>query len=416
MSDSTLPTIAVKKSDGSIVKMTLEEFRAYKSQMKSGGAVQDTPQGDIAQPQGTPLKPNVVVKPNVAPDPVQESTPENLPMVEQSQELTTSTPTIVGNQARENAEEKVSVPPPPVPLKKNYIKPAAPVSGPPPLSKEDFVSLLEEETQSNHHAVSGTNEKMTQDIMSALPFALDKNIQGRLQSLIVSRLKEIRTDAQVQESAALSVEGGGLGFDPNKIQILLQAIQERVQKKSAATPNPSAPMRLNPIAAPAVPAAKKEAVLPREQTITPVKKPDAEKFLSSLIVEDNMQSQLLSKVGGQSKVQMHDVVTPSRAMGPVDEMLGFTLTDFRRLGKTASECASALMQKFTVLKNDTYLLFLNGRAAWFKSPLYQMYLGTLEQSLKMNKPLSAISLQNSKESFTMEEIQEVARVNQSLNF
>lgn len=402
-----IPTISVKKNDGTIVKMTLDEFRVYKAQMKNPGSDSSTQKISYDAPQGKPLAANVVVKPEVP--------SVNLPMVEESQEVANFTPANIGVSSEKKVSPAVEEKPvPPKPVFKKMSPP--PVQAPPPLSKEDFVSLLEEESQSQHQSVSSVNDQITEEIMKKITFAFDKNVEARLQSLILSRVKEIRSDAQVKEYAMLSLNEGGLGFDLQKTQILMQALQDGLQKKPQTTPNLSAKMRLDPISSVLPPSSKKPVDVSPEKV--PAKKPDAQKILSSLIVEDNVQAQFLAKANTQSvaKVSMHDVVNPSRSVGPVDEMQSFTVVDFRRLGKNAEESANALMQKFTVLKNDTYLLFLSGRTAWFKSPLYQMYLSFLEQSLKMNKPLSSVLGSGEKDSLTLEEIQQVSRVSQSLNF
>lgn len=424
MSDSPqVPTISVKKSDGSIVKMTLEEFRAYKAQLKPTGSI----------PAASPpisLKPNQVVTPDIAPQPPETSDtsltvtnsekiettsdqgiPQNLPMVEESQELSTTTPTVVGNVIK-NAEP----PKPPV----RFSRSQEPVTKiPTPMTKEDFTSLLEEETSSETHTkTSYTNESLTKTIVGSLPFSVSKEVQGRLESLVLSRVKDIRNDIQVKEYALLPVAQGGLGLSSEMVDQLIQELQKGIKNKPVSAPLPSSQMRLKP-------------VLPAQAmaSTSSVKKTDAQKILSSLIAEDKIQAQMLVKAQEQGnlqklssatrldtgKVPMHDVTMPQRSMGPVDEMQGFSLVDFRRLGNTATASAEALMNKFQVLKNDSFLLFLSGKAAWFKSPLYQMYLKILETSLKMHKPISSIVV-NDNENLRVDEVEQIARVSQSLNF
>jgi len=395
-----IPTLSVKKSDGTMVKMTLEEFRVYKAGLSK--AVEPTL-----------VQPNEIVQPNIVPIPQPvEELPHNLPMVEESQELSMTTPTIVGDVLK-NLQEKSAPSEPTVEMLK-------------PLSKDDFTSLLEEEKTEvvppqDHSAVSDVNETLAKEVLESVEFLVPKDLKGRLQSLILSRLKDIRNDVQVKEYALLSVESGGLGFDSQKTDVLLGALQNSFGKKSTPAPLLSSKMRLSPVVPSSVVSSPSQNTVPQVQTLSVPKiekKTDAQKILSSLIAEDSIQAQMRVKVqnqGNTGKVPMHDVVERRHAMGPVDEMLGFSLADFRRLGNTATASSEALVNKFNVLKTDSFLLFLNGKAAWLKSPFYQMYLQVLENSLKTNKPLSSI-VANQKDGLTLEEIQEVARVSQSLSF
>lgn len=418
MADSPqTPTISVRKSDGTTVKMTLEEFRAYKAQLKPTGPLSAPAQTPpVSEP--IPLKPNQVVTPDLAPQPPEKiepkaeaSSPQNLPMVEDSQELSTSTPTIVGNIIKDAGPAQ------PQPRLPRRQEPA--VKTPAPMTKEDITSLLEEETTPETHTkTSETNESVTKTIVGSLPFSVSKEVQGRLESLVLSRVKDIRNDAQVKEYAVLPVIQGGLGLSNEMVDQLVQELQKGIKNKPVSAPFPSSQMRLKPI----VPA-QAMAASPS------VKKNDAQKILSSLIAEDKVQAQMLMKAQEQGnlqklssatrldtgKVPMHDVTLPPRSMGPVDEMQGLSLVDFRRLGNTAAASADALMNKFQVLKNDSFLLFLSGKAAWFKSPLYQMYLKILETSLKMHKPISSVVV-NESENLRVDEVEQIARVSQSLNF
>lgn len=437
MPDNTQQTtITVKKSDGTLVKMTMDEFRAYKASMKQKTV-------DPNLPAGTQLKPNEVATPNVepiakidspqttvaspnvpTPKSISSSMPSNLPMVEESQALTSSTPVIVGETVKSFAEP-------------------APQAASKPVT---FSSPLEEESVSGEQgSVSSSNQNSVDEIIQSILFLVGEDQQEKLKSLVLSRVKEVRTDVQVKEMAQMSVESGGLGLDETKVTILMNAISHVLTQKPAAAPLASAKGMLSPVPqtaasasstpiTPAAPSASQNKPIPAPTEIAPSpifinKKPDAQKIISSLIAEDAAEAQM--KVSMQNrmspqkiptmqrmetgKVIMHDVVVAGQSMGPIDEMLNCSLLDFRRLGATPNASADVLIKKFQILKAESFLLFLQGRAAWFKSPLYLMYLDLLEQSLHQRKTIS-ILLGMNKDTLTMEEIQETARVSQSLNF
>ncbi len=379
-----------------MVKMTMDQFRSYKAQMSGSASNTNTsavPSQQAKEIKGV-LKPNEVVKPNIVPQ--TNTKHENLPMVESSQAVTLSTPTIVRNVMKD-------IQPAQAPKAPEKQKPV--VSAPQPISKEDFSSLLESQGDSVHasvhNSVSDQNEIMAKQIVEKLPFSISKDMEGRLYSLVLSRVKDVRKNDQVKEYALLSAVSGGLGLKPAEADMLVSVLQNVLEK---------------PKTMPVV----KPTISPSSEKI--VKKPDGKKILSSLIAEDQVQAQMrvqVEKRSGGSKVLMHDVMVPSpliQSVGPVDEILKATVVEFRRLGKDAVECADRFMNKFQTLKNDSYLLFLQGRAAWFKSPLYQSYLGILEMSLKTNKPLTSVIQQSGDQAFKLEEVEQIARISQSLYF
>ena len=367
------PMITVKKSDGSLVKMTMDEFHVYKASL-------DGKHVDPNASQGISLQPNEVVTPQLAPS-------LNLPMVEETMALASETPVIVGETIHEF--EQV-----------NKV----------PVNEE---MPVEEENLEAHASVSGGTLNIVDEIVQSISFLVGESEQERLKSLVLSRVKEIRTDAQVQEFATEPIATGGLGLEQSKVAILQNAIEHSLLARAVASPLASAKQMMNPV----VPsqAASVRASLPGiiPSKIVLDKKVDGQKILSSLIASDAAEAQMKARITG--KVIMHDVVVPQKTMGPIDEMQAYSLIDFRRVGANPQVSADALIHKFDLLKNESYLLFLQGRAAWLKSPLYEMYLFIMEQSLSQKKDIAFILTQN-KNGLTMQDIEEVARVSQSLNF
>lgn len=439
------PTIQVKKADGTTVQMTLEEFRAYKAQ-KNRVAGAPNPIGINPNTlSGTPVVPNQIVTPHIEPiAQVAPPAPTNLPMVEQSQELATSTPTVVGEVMKHlepvaSTEPEEDSDPASTPLQQmsdnvaplqmetnilpeknpNFTIPKVPPAVPAQVFPSPLEDVQDDVASAPHSPVSDISETLTQEIITPIAFLVEKEVEPKLHALVLSRVKEIRTQEQVKEIALSAVDQGGLGLDEMKVNILLHAIEEAMQKKPAAAPMSSSQARLQPVVPPVATINKAElkpvtgaAAAPPQST-----KPDAQKILSSLIAEDRIQAEIMKPTFTRidtGKVQMQDVVARQTSMGPVDEMMNFSLVDFRRLGANPEASADALIQKFSLLKTDSYLLFLNGRNAWFKSPFYSGYLEILQQSLATHRPIAAV-LSTEKDAFKMEEIQAIVRVSQSLN-
>ncbi len=105
-------------------------------------------------------------------------------------------------------------------------------------------------------------------------------------------------------------------------------------------------------------------------------------------------------------------VKPSN-LGPVDEIEFFTLTDFRRLSSNPPEAASRLKQKFLNLRDESYVLFIDGLAAWRQSPLFIEYSGAVTEALNTKKKLSDVLLSDPNK-IQMNEIQAIIQMEKDL--
>ncbi|MCX6781650.1 MAG: hypothetical protein NTW66_00795 [Candidatus Magasanikbacteria bacterium] len=106
-------------------------------------------------------------------------------------------------------------------------------------------------------------------------------------------------------------------------------------------------------------------------------------------------SPLLSKDRETSAPPVRPIVrdiTPARPsnLGPIDEIEFMSLTDFRRLSSNPAEAASRLKQKFLNLREESYVWYLDGLAAWRRSPLFIDYSGAVTEALNTKKKLSEI--------------------------
>ena len=117
------------------------------------------------------------------------------------------------------------------------------------------------------------------------------------------------------------------------------------------------------------------------------------------------------------KPVIQDVKPPKvekQTMGPVDELLKFTLDDFRRLGRNTEESAVKLREKFKYLESDSFLMFMDGVEAWYNSPLYRQYQEVISKSL-MNRMSVAdiLSGVSAKTDLKLEEFKAILKLNQS---
>ena len=105
----------------------------------------------------------------------------------------------------------------------------------------------------------------------------------------------------------------------------------------------------------------------------------------------------------------------SDAVGPIDEFRLFALKDFRRLASDPKVAADMMLAKFDVLKQDSYLLFMNAVDAWYQSPLYREYQQALFSSIKNDETLAdSLAFQGGKAGLSEAEVLALVKVNREI--
>lgn len=254
-------------------------------------------------------------------------------------------------------------------------------------------------------------DSVLSDVLSVLDFSVSKDLEGRLGALIETRLSGIRTDEQVRDYATRTVGDGGLGLSDSQAASLVDAMQ-RVEKGESAAKEPAlekpAPKEMSP---------KKEILeedansdfdelsrvaggrdLPVQEKKSAPRPPEPKKQ------EERKQENAVPMPpraaapariparpapGGQ-RARMQDVRPPASTMGPVspiDELRLMQLVDFRRLGGSADDRRERLLRKFETLRGESYVAYLDGRRAWFSSPLYRQYQEKIVQAINGGQPV-----------------------------
>lgn len=378
MVDTSKSTILVKKADGTSVRMTLEEFRTYQETKK--------------------LRNLETVK-----------LPEekiDLPMEIQSEALTTTAPVkeIFVDEAKAKMEDQNIRKP------KDQNKLFDIQNKKQEWSREDHRSPLEENiARSVPVAVNNTSNQPDDEvgeILKRIKFSISNELRGRLRSLIISRLKDVRTNDQVIDYAVRAKEVGGLGLSEIQAQQLLAAINPQGQDSS-----------LNRRLA----AKKEERKVDWKESGEKIVRPSVistiqPEKVTALEVEER---KLVERIVGAERHVLQDVTAPAKdkkTLGPVEELRQFTLTDFRRLAVTTQEAGRALQEKFTTVRNDSYLWYVEAVDAWQQSPLYKKYLQVIKESIASNKKIAEyLQAARGQDQLKEEEFKAIVKVDQGLN-
>lgn len=216
-----------------------------------------------------------------------------------------------------------------------------------------------------------------EDIMASLSFKPNPVFEHRLRSAIQLRLKEIRGEEETKNTLMRDINQGGLGFSTDQSNEVLKKCQEhllpQVYKKNLPM-NSVVPQS----AAPPTP----KLHIAQQKPFVPLPKPVATKPLPTSHHEEEV-----FKITSKSPVKpvVTDIISKPLELGPVDEIAYMTLIDLRRLAPNPAEGAARFGQKFTNLKAESIMLYLDSVEAWKKSPLYADYTTTILKALAQKK-------------------------------
>lgn len=219
---------------------------------------------------------------------------------------------------------------------------------------------------------SPKRDEQVQKVVESLSFSLDKDLFERLRLLIESRLKDIRTDLQVEDYATRLKENGGLGLSQEQSRELIEQIREvyhlKVKKEIPKIPLPS--VRPSPTSTPKEPQIHHTKNYTKNESGKP-------------LIEDVKSAPL-------PKIEQHGI----HPVGPVEEFGTLSLVEFRRLNTDPVKAAERLKEKIQSIKDESFLLFVEAVRAWHRSELYSTYQSALVGALGAGEPLEQYLLKN----------------------
>jgi hypothetical protein len=366
------PMITIKKADGTFAKVPLSEFKKMQ-----------------AQTAPKPQEPAVSAKPVAPQQPAQHHAPvhhkpAHKPDHHQSAHHTTK------HHPVHVKEEK----------KQNHSTPHHAQ----PMNRVDASSPLEEKLKIKSSAplFSPKREKQVEEVMVELGFSVAPEVSGRLKSLVLARLKDIKSEDETRELLARSIKNGGLGLTEQQVEKIIKSCQKAegggVQKE-VEVPVLKGKMSTAPVIGNSFSATlqnlESELELPAPKA-RPSVSPKQE--VVSKIVSSSMANEPVFKIDTRPAIKqsMQDVSASTVEMGPVEEIKSMTLTDFRRLSGNPDEAAKRLQQKMFNLQEESFVWYLEALAAYHTSPLYTEYMQAVCQSLVERKSLAnVLSMKNS---------------------
>ncbi|MFA5886276.1 MAG: hypothetical protein WC863_00680 [Patescibacteria group bacterium] len=117
--------------------------------------------------------------------------------------------------------------------------------------------------------------------------------------------------------------------------------------------------------------------------------------------------------------QMHDIKPMPKIIGPLEELQFLDLVNFRRLGQNPAEISAKILAKVKLLERDGYDKMILGVKAWRQSLVNRAYLRLGQEALAKGvglKDYIVSQKQTGKDCLSLEEIEEIVKLNSQLIF
>ncbi|MBI2037600.1 MAG: hypothetical protein HYT15_01540 [Candidatus Magasanikbacteria bacterium] len=273
------------------------------------------------------------------------------------------------------------------------------------LTREDAKSPLEEKmpVKTDAPMVSAKRENQVEEVIRKIGFGVAPDLQGRLKSLILARLKDIKSEDEIRDILLRPVKNSGLGLSEGQVEKIIKLCREVLgaDAAKAASDNAQTPilkgksggmaLMVEPPELPMVIPVKSSFSVKNSTPPAPLNK-FATDTIVSRIIKENMADEPMFKISNKPAVRqvVQDISVPDMEMGPVEEFKSITITEFRRLSSNPEEAAKRLYQKMSNLQEESFVWYLDAVAAYHNSPLYLEYMSAVSQSLAERKSLANV--------------------------
>ena len=299
----------------------------------------------------------------------------------------------------------------------------------------DYKSPLDEDLGTEFEKATENNQELqVNNIIASLSFNVASDLQGRLRTLILSRLKDVRTDEQLKEYAQKKSLDGGLGLDDNQAKELIKLTSNAKKSEAGTSIIQSAEESfLESVGASGTKKPSKtddvvSQIIEKENARTSgLEKLDIAQMVSQKEPEKTtVQAPVITKISsiktGQRsdyahKTPMHDVKMPAGEvrMGPIDEIRTFKAEDFHRLDKDIEKAVEKFMDKIQSLKNESFLLYLDAVKAWQTSPFYKNHQEVLLVAVNNSQKIEDV-LNSGKYQISLEDFFAVNKISKKVKF
>lgn len=410
------PLVRVKKADGSFEMVPLSQVGKKKAAGPTLVSSKSAPQKSRKRKKPTiiptKLPQKIRKKPTIIPAVVKKATEttskstHQLPAVKQEQHLATTAPVPDAfvdiakakkkrkrKPKKQTNEKKKSVKSVAVP----EFKPSAPAKNKVQWKDDDHKSLLEEsfdEVLGTYTPPGGTNNEAAERIIKQLTPEIQKTYGSKLGPIILSRLKDVRTEEQVHTQLTKPVDQGGLGMESGMAAQVIATVAMVGIEEPAEQEKPKQQ---------AAPGQKKQMPIPAGRDIP-----------------YSFPKKSSTRQTSGTKAPMHDVVQteppaplPTQTQGPVDIFGNMTLQELRLRHTDVSRAFADVQGEIQDLLKESYLVYEKAVTVWKQSPIMREYQKIIMESLNSRLSVEQV-IHGENIAFTSQEFVAMVQLNQSL--
>ncbi|MFA6391731.1 MAG: hypothetical protein WCW66_03180 [Patescibacteria group bacterium] len=268
----------------------------------------------------------------------------------------------------------------------------------------------------------------------------DESLQKRFESLITSRLRDIRTSVQLRELLVRSKKVGGLELEPeiaesivkitaekalsfhNETEIKKIEYRQMMKLQEAEKEREQQERMRKAVANEQIKKAVLNLHLQKKNELENAVKPEPQPVINKPIIDRRIP--IIPKMQRpmpvfDSRPKIVDIKTPPRLMGPIEEIRSLNLVDFRRLGGNPQQSIEKIKEKVDLLEEESYTKKAEAIQAWKKSEIYQIYLDIGNEGMNKGKSVQDVITSRKMDGrsyLTDEEFEAVGDLNRQLRF
>lgn len=231
---------------------------------------------------------------------------------------------------------------------------------------------------------------------------------ARLSSLLLSRLRDVRTTEEFSTILTRPWHDGGMGMEAQTAATLASMTDDEAAKlhdaqlarhlatPAAVSPQPALPQVRPAVPVPAVPPVSPSPGPPRiprpvQPSPSPVPSQSVRRPATPLQPRSAVRP-VVERTGASETNQrlIHDIKRPVRPVSPAEELASLTADDFRQMARTFAEAAGKVLERINLLAEESYSKRSEGIAAWRQSDLYKVYLGIGSESMASAQPIDVV--------------------------
>lgn len=288
----------------------------------------------------------------------------------------------------------------------------------------------------------GKPRKLDKDIdrvvkLSGIHFN-DAKLEKRFRNIVQSRFRSVRSQVETREILLDSFVNGGMGFDSQHTDKIMNIISEQREKLDDKLRQQVSHQPFSDLQAEAH--ALLEGTAEITEPATQIKEKPAMIFKPKGGQENKLDAKILKKSipkakpipvpkpasiarviarTDESKPKIEDIKFEPKLTGPIEEIGSMTVEDFRRLGGDPEQTIQKIIQKIDILEEESFVKKTQAIKAWKDSPVNRLYLDIGDQSIEEKIPIVDIinqRQQNNQPYLSEEEIDAVIDLNHKLRY